>query len=38
MLVSVLEADGNRDVESLPLALRRDDRYVRSGLTDQLVG
>jgi hypothetical protein len=27
MLISVLEADGNRDVESLPLALRRYNEY-----------
>ena len=38
MLMSVLEADGNRDMESLPLALRRCNRYVRWGLTDQLIG
>jgi hypothetical protein len=27
MLISVLEADGNRDVESLPPALRRYNEY-----------
>ena len=30
----VLEADGNRDVESLPLALRRYDVYVKYSLMD----
>ena len=30
----VLEADGNRDVESLPLALRRYHIYVKYALTD----
>ena len=30
----VLEADGNRDVESLPLALRRYYIYVKYALTD----
>ena len=36
MLMSVLEADGNRDMESPPLALRRCFIYVRYCLTDQL--
>ena len=30
----VLEADGSRDVESLPLALRRYDVYMKYALTD----
>ena len=34
----VLEADGSRDVESLPLALRRYDIYVKYVPTDQLAG
>jgi hypothetical protein len=36
MLIGVLEADGNRDMESPPLALRRYIIYVRYCLTDQL--
>jgi hypothetical protein len=35
LLIGIVpEADGNRDVESLPLVLRRYDIYVKYALTD----